>query len=59
VVVPVPVPVPVPVAIQITEAPSLAPVAPPVSCGLFKLSFFCPRPGKCGFWRRTFSLGGC
>jgi surface protein len=41
------------------NAPTMAPVAPPVSCGLFCLNFFCPQPGKCGFWRRMLNLGGC
>ena len=30
-----------------------------VKCGLFGLSFFCPRRGECGFWRRLLNLGNC
>jgi hypothetical protein len=37
----------------------LTPLAPPISCGLFGLNFFCPRCGRCGFWRRILHLGGC
>jgi hypothetical protein len=60
--VPVPVPVlaPVPVVVPVanaTTAPTKAPVRP--RCGLFGLSFFCPRMDRCGFFERLLGIGGC
>ena len=40
-----------------TVAPSKSPIS--TQCGLLGFNFFCPRPGKCGFWRRLFSVGQC
>ena len=67
-----PVPVPVPNKIPVrspTKLPTKAPTNIPVSvaptipatsdCGLFGLNFFCPRRGKCGFWRRFLNRGRC
>ena len=31
----------------------------PANCGLFGLNLFCPRRGKCGFFRRLFNINGC
>ena len=43
-----------------TQAPTIGtPVNPPTTCGIFGLNFFCPRSGKCGFFRRLLSLNGC
>ena len=43
-----------------TNVPIISPpVTPPSPCGLFGWNLFCPRPGKCGFWRRFFRIGGC
>jgi hypothetical protein len=69
----VPVPVPVPVKAPVkapTNAPTTAPSNAPVSvaptnapirpsCGVFGFDFFCPRRGKCGFFRRLINVGGC
>ena len=46
------------------ERPTLTPTVAPTKlerppCGLFGLNFFCPRPGKCGFFRRFFGINGC
>jgi hypothetical protein len=35
------------------------PMNVPTACGLFGWNFFCPRQGKCGFWRRLLHLHGC
>ena len=40
-----------------TRVPSTA--ANPTSCGLLRWNFFCPRRGKCGFFRRLFGIHGC
>jgi hypothetical protein len=62
--IPTPVPVkspaivPIPVPVPITGAP-FAPVVSPVKCGVLGFNFFCPRPGRCGFWRRVLNWGGC
>ena len=43
-----------------TQAPTIGtPVNPLTTCGIFGLNFFCPRSGKCGFFRRLLSLNGC
>jgi predicted extracellular nuclease len=68
---PVPVPVPIKAPVKApTKVPTKSPSNPPVTvaptdapvtpaCGLFGFSFFCPRRGECGFWRRTFNVGDC
>jgi hypothetical protein len=55
--------------VQPSASPSFMPAAPtaptvptatqPEPCGMFGLSFFCPRRGHCGFLRRLFNMGGC
>lgn len=45
---------PTPVVVP-TPAPTLA----PTNCGVFGVNFFCPRKGKCGFWRRLLNKRGC
>ena len=60
-------PIPVPVKVSVpTKKPSAAsptfttPVSDtPNHCGLFGLNFFCPRRGKCGFFRRLWTVNGC
>ena len=43
-----------------TTAPTAAPVsADSPDCGLFRLKFFCPRSGNCGFFSRLFNINGC
>ena len=39
--------------------PTTIQVNPPTKCGVFGLQIFCPRSGKCGFFRRLFSISGC
>jgi hypothetical protein len=65
----VPAPVPVPVKTP-TKAPvnvpstTSVPVSPPTTtateiCGIFGFSFFCPRRGNCGFFKRLVNFGNC
>ena len=44
-----------------TRAPTNVPLpnTSPNRCGLFGLNVFCPRRGKCGFFRRLFRIGQC
>jgi hypothetical protein len=42
----------------VTSAPVNNPI-PPTPCGLLRLNFFCPRRGKCGFFRRLWNIHGC
>jgi hypothetical protein len=44
-----------------TKSPTSVPIEinAPTNCGLFDLNFFCPRRGKCGFWKRFFHIGNC
>ena len=43
-----------------TTQPTKVPTyTPPESCGIFGWNLFCPRRGKCGFWKRLLNLGNC
>jgi hypothetical protein len=43
-----------------TLSPATTIVDPPTNtCGVFGLNLFCPRRGKCGFFRRLFNVNGC
>jgi hypothetical protein len=53
------VPVNRPTVMMPTQDPTTMPQAPPTGCGLFGFSIFCPRRGKCGFFRRLFNIQGC
>jgi hypothetical protein len=53
------VPVINPTVMMPTQDPTTMPQAPPTGCGLFGFSIFCPRRGKCGFFRRLFNIQGC
>jgi FG-GAP repeat len=44
-----------------TTPPTKVPTYTPTeeNCGILGWNFFCPRRGKCGFWKRLWNLGNC
>ena len=42
-----------------SKIPTKTPTKAPTNCGLFRLNIFCPRKGKCGFFKRLLKIGKC